>query len=172
MIGVAFGDGEGDGGAAQPRLVDDDVVARRGAPAVEHILDADVDEAGDLGVEVGAEEHQEAAAALEVAIELDGVGLGQRPIGAGEHGDVAVGGDAAIERDGARHLVVAAQLLGEIAVGVGIVAVDGRLAVAGDEADDGRALVGDGEERRVERLLALPRLHRRRAPPGFGVAAA
>ena len=146
VVGVALGDGEGDGRAAQARLVDDDVVAQRGAPAIEHVLDADVDEAGDLGVEGGAEEHEEAAAALEEAIELDGVGLGQRPLGAGEHGDVAVGGHAAVERDGARRLVIAAQLLGEVAVGVGVEAVDGRLAVAGDEADVGRALVGDGEE--------------------------
>src|SRR6185312_5248269 len=52
MVGVALRDREGDGGAAQAWLVDDDVVARRGTPAIEHVLDADVDEAGDLGVEV------------------------------------------------------------------------------------------------------------------------
>ena len=150
--------------AAQPRLVDDDVVARRGAPAIEQILDADVDEARDLGVEVGPEQHQQAPAALEQAIELDGVGLGQRPIGAGQHGDVAVGGHAAIERDGARRLMIAAQLLGEIAVGLRLEAVDGRLAVAADEADCRRALVGDGEQRRVERRSPFHAFMRRRPP--------
>src|SRR5262249_9720438 len=43
VIGVALGDGEGDGGAAQTRHVDDDVVAEDGAPAGQQRLDADVD---------------------------------------------------------------------------------------------------------------------------------
>ena len=71
-------------------------------------------------------------------------------------------GTPRVEIDGARRVVVAAQLLGEVAVLALLPGVDGRLAVPPDEAELRRLLLRHLQERRHQRLFALPRLHGRR----------